>query len=136
MDAQLKAAKPPIREFLRTAYSDERLAMLLAHAQEGKLSYMSCCCLIGIPTANHALKEVLQGGDHIIKSRALPGGMEAEKAFYALIGGLATPKASLEVGDHARRLRLIPMVKAEMRRRSRLRAQTVAEREGGLCGAA
>ena len=141
MDAQLKAstlqeAKRAIRAFLQIAYSDEKLAMLLAHAQGGKLSYASCCCLIGIPTANHALKGVFGSGEHLIDGRALPGSAAAERAFSTLFMGLATMESTVGARDHARRLRLIPMVKAEMRRRSRLRAQTVAEREGGLCGAA
>jgi hypothetical protein len=49
-----------IVKFLQTAYTDEKLAALLAHAQDGKLAYRSCCCLIGFPSANHsALGETL-----------------------------------------------------------------------------
>lgn len=52
----LKEAKGHIRAFMRNHYTDERLAMLLAHARDGKLAYVTCCCFVGIPTADHALR--------------------------------------------------------------------------------
>ncbi len=50
-----KETKQIIRDFMKTNYSDERLAMLLAHAQSGKLAFNSCCCFVGVSTAQHAL---------------------------------------------------------------------------------
>lgn len=51
-----------IKLFLQQYYTDEQLAALLAHCQDGKFSFHSCCCLIGIPTADHALVGECNGG--------------------------------------------------------------------------
>lgn len=101
-----------ISSFLQTAYSDEKLAMLLAHAQDGKLVYDSCCCFIGIPTADHPLQSLGgEGADHYSLARELPNAYEAERAFI-LLGTSADP-------DAERRERLIPLILAELDRRSR-----------------
>jgi hypothetical protein len=107
-NVQFKQSKQAIRNFMQLHYTDERLAQLLAHAQEGKLSFMSCCCFIAIPTANHALRQRGETGGHLLIARTLPGAIEAELAFMSL-------------GQDTRRRRiLIPMVRAEMRRRERV----------------
>lgn len=123
MNAELKAGKQAIRGFMQVNYSDERLAMLLAHARDGKLLYVSCCCFIGIATADHALKS---SGDeeawwHYEQAQRLTLAAEAEEAFYrmGLIGG------DCFTFNQRRIRRLIPIVKAEMRRRERGRALTV-----------
>jgi hypothetical protein len=116
MDQDLKENKQTIRAFMREHYTDERLAMLLAHAQSGRLAYMSCCCFIGIPTADHALQGESGGiystTRHYIRAAILPLAREAESAYCNL--------AECE-GDQQRIRRLIPIIKAEMRRRERLR---------------
>lgn len=106
--------KQPIRAFMREHYTDERLAQLLAHAQEGKLAYYSCCCFIGVATANHALrlKDVrVHHNEHYERAQLLSGSRDAEYAFL-LIGHT----------DAQRRRLLIPMIRAEMKRRDTLRA--------------
>lgn len=107
----IKEAKTHLRAFMRRHYTDERLAMLLAHAQEGKLHYYSCCCFVGIPTADHALQDTLYASHHYLGAvMGLPGAVIAQYAFYVLA-----------VDDVGRRRILIPIIKAEMRRRARMR---------------
>ena len=79
-----------IANFLRRpedggAYTDHQLAALLAHAEDGKLVHYSCCCLIGIPTADHALKGRHRPlGAHFVEALRLPGAAEANPAFACL----------------------------------------------------
>lgn len=131
-----KPNKLPIRAFF-THYNDEKLAALLAHAQSGKLSYSSCCCFVGSATSNHALQGRLLPPQmlsyridgisvlisppvqHLLDARSLSGAVEAEQGFF----DLAVSKVAS--GDHdqndaLRRRRLIPMIKAEMKRREKL----------------
>lgn len=101
-----------ISSFLQTAYTDERLAALLAHAQDGKLSYWSCCCFIGIPTAVHALRGHMGSVTasmmpHYEEACEMPNAEEAEGAFLE-IGGADNPSL------------IIPFVIAEMERRASL----------------
>lgn len=112
----MRELKKPIRSFMREHYTDERLAMLLAHARDGKLDYTACCCFIGIVTANHALTEKwTHGGDrtvpHLAAARHLVGAYDAEESFFQF--GPGNPEK--------RRRILIPMIRAEMRRREGLR---------------
>lgn len=77
--------KQHIRAFMQAHYTDERLAMLLAHARDGKLSYISCCCFIGIANADHALRgRSDEGGSHLRDARMYPGAIAAEGSFLHL----------------------------------------------------
>jgi len=100
-----------ISRFLERNYSDEQLAALLAHAESDRLSYNSCCCLVGISAATHALRGEheydFDGDAHLERGRQLPWAKEAEFEF-ALLGP-----------DGTRRRILIPLVLAEMERRER-----------------
>ena len=121
-----KACKAYIRYFLQRNYSDERLAMLLAHAQSGRLVYESCCCFIGVATANHgalAGEGEMRHMNHLSDALALPGAVNAELA-YRYLPGLTT--GQLEA-DEIRRRRLIPMIRAEIWRRDQLAQQRRAE---------
>lgn len=123
--------KKHIRAFF-VHYTDERLAALLAHAQDGKLSYLSCCCFIGVATADHALYgersseflehlngfELISPEPHYDRAQELPGASAAEEAFAALVQNLAC--ATQAQADTITRRILIPMIRAEMRRRDRL----------------
>lgn len=125
-DQQIR--KGHIRAFMQAHYTDERLAQLLCHAKDGKLAYNSCCCFIGIPTANHPLqpayKQQLEdvggfvcGTIHSRWSRLhLMGAAMAEKAFQ-----------NIGFGDESMRRILIPMVRAEMKRRELLRQPAAVE---------
>jgi len=125
---ELKLCKRAIRVFLRTAYTDERLAWLLAHARSGRLVYYSCCCLVGVTTAEHPLAGrispvELRNSGHYALARTLLGASEAERDFYHL--GLIAKQGRLS-SDELRRRRLIPMVLAEQRRRSQVSARALA----------
>lgn len=101
-----------ISSFLQTAYTDAQLAALLAHAQDGKFSYMSCCCFIGITTADHALRGEMGSvtasmEPHYEKAHDIPNAEKAEDAFI-LIGAADDPSL------------IIPFVLAELDRRASL----------------
>lgn len=115
----IKEAKPYLRAFMRANYSDERLAWLLAHARSGKLAYNSCCCFIGVATADHALRDLLSTGlgAHLAYARELPGSACAELAYAHLSGC-----EDIATADAERQRIIIPMILAEMRRRERSRA--------------
>lgn len=131
MDQELKECKQIIRGFMREHYSDERLAMLLAHAQSGRLAYHSCCCFIGVVTADHALRSQVSSAananylglaraNHLGLARTtLRGAFEAEAAFLNL-------SVNFYGGDPQRIRRLIPIIKAEIRRRDRERQAIAA----------
>ncbi len=117
--------KQYIRAFMRAHYTDERLAQLLAHAEDEKLSYTSCCCFIGIVTADHALRSDHRASmwdagpqDHYRRAQKLDFERRAENAYQGL--------ASLE-GDPKRRRILIPIIRAEMRRRALTRQEVGAD---------
>jgi hypothetical protein len=105
-----------IVKFLQTAYSDEKLAALLAHAQDGKLAFCSCCCFIGVADSIHAL----QG--HGLRADVFENHPQ-RKAFRSTIVGKAAEFEFHGIGqnDAERRERLIPLILAEMERRELLR---------------
>ena len=122
MNSVLKIARQDIRAFL-AHFTDERLAALLAHAQDSKLAFYSCCCLVGAATADHALQgrknswgERENREPHYVRALDLPGSDEAEWAFgYGLLAGARVWSEASR--DALRRRRLIPILKAELRRR-------------------
>lgn len=68
-----------------------------------------------LPTADHALSSVVVGGSaHYSQARSLPGARAAEAAFLRLA----------IKSDIGRRRVLIPMIRAEMKRRAKIRVQT------------
>jgi hypothetical protein len=132
MDLQLRRSKQAIRQFLRTAYTDERLTWLLAHARSHRLAYQSCCCLIGIATADHPLKAKADvneaSASHYHFARRFVGAREAEQAYWELgyLGGSRSTASS----DELRRRRLIPVILREMRRRHQATAVAMSEASG------
>ncbi len=116
--------KTAIRAFMQRNYTDERLAQLLAHARDGKLAYFSCCCFIGVATADHALRgdfgdpfagfETPGDNPHYPAAKQLPGAIAAEFAFQSL--------STCDYDDSMRRRILIPIIRAEMRRREKIRS--------------
>ncbi len=131
MDKRLQRNKQILRSWLRTQYSDAKLVELLGHAQSGLLAYHSCCCFIGIVTANHPLRGhmtlyQMDMGLHYRAAQRLPGALEAEDAYYEL----AAPFESGREGIRQRRI--IPIVKAEIRRRISQRAEENKENDGVL----
>lgn len=119
MNAELKKNKAIIRSFMVANYTDAKLAQLLDHARAGKLAYVSCCCFIGVATADHELKlahprtyEVESQWKHYVNARWLQGSSDAEAAYRDL-----NDQDEMSDADLLRRLRLIPMILAEIRRR-------------------
>lgn len=128
---RMQELKKPIREFMQKHYTDERLAQLLAHAQDGKLSYWSCCCFIGVATADHALMD----GDvhhwdqsHYSVATELSGARKAE-LNYCLIGSHLIGPMVTGARDAYRIKILIPMIRAEMKRRDALASKPIATEE-------
>ncbi len=128
-----KECKAAIRTFMRAHYTDERLAWLLAHARAGRLAYDSCCCFVGISTwpGDHAfaLKGQRSGNinpTHNVDGKLMEGGREADSAYGWIGVHLATGD---KIQDERRRQFLIPMIRAEMKRRERA---LIAQTEGAL----
>lgn len=126
--------KKPIREWLKK-FDDQRLASLLAHAQDGNLAFNSCCCLIGMYNAplNMAFvadrasnpgwfREPKHQGHplcHHEHVRELFGAQAqiVENAFRDLaFHPSPLPRGNAEQDARRRRI-LIPMIRAEMRYR-------------------
>lgn len=127
-DQQIR--KHAIRAFMRAHYTDERLAWLLAHARAGKLMYTSCCCFIGIATADHALRaehrcvsrqNENKKRDHLNDAELLHGAAEADDAYLELWLDRRNKSVAVGAPDVIRRRILIPMIRAEMRRRAWVR---------------
>ncbi len=120
--------KQQIRNFLRTpVWTDEKLCQLLAHA-ESKLSFNSCCCLIGVATADHALRGATHNwrADHYHKATNLPLALEAQHAFFHL----PNSPLSMQPSDDATRNRILrPIIKAELRRRELARKTNIESEE-------
>jgi hypothetical protein len=112
MNQALRENKRIIRAFMRDQYTDARLAQLLDHARDGQLAYNSCCCFIGITTADHELAGAgnYTGWEHYGKASCLPYAYLAERAFNILGRGNSNER---------RRALIIPLIKAEIRRRMR-----------------
>ncbi len=121
VDVQLRRGKRAIRQYLRTAYTEERLVWLLAHARNGKLTYQSCCCLIGVATADHPLRANADvneaSGAHYHLARKFLGAREAEQAYWEL--GYIGASRFVASSDELRRRRLVPMILSEIRQRER-----------------
>lgn len=117
-----KSNEQIISEFLQSAYSDEKLAALLAHAEDGKLSYDSCCCLVGIPAAEHALMGLNEWCDNDDHCGSLTREQEAAELAFCGLGIPAGVWGDEQAEDSARRVNLIPLIKAEMQRRERERS--------------
>lgn len=116
MNLEYRKNKQAIRSFMQNHYSDERLTALLAHAKDGKLVFASCCCFVGAATADHALRgrtNDFEYQSHYKNAQRLEGAFAAEVGYYAL-----GPE------DESLRLRiLIPIIRAEMKRRDASRKQ-------------
>ena len=118
MNRSLRENKQNIRKFISMHYTDQRLAEVLAHAQDGKLNLRSCCCLIGAATATHPLQESYADSDvwgecatsHYTYSTSLEGALAAEVAFY-----------NIGFDSDVRRRMLIPILRAEQKRREKLK---------------
>ena len=117
-----------LQNYFRTAYSYQDLVDVLAHAEDGKLSYTSCSCIVAAPTANHGLLGVGEYCElrleHLEAARALPYALAAEEEF----NNLGNPRDGLTPwSDELRRQRVIPLIRAEILRRDGLKAQSTVQ---------
>jgi hypothetical protein len=104
-------------QFLSESYTDQQLAALLAHAQDGKLSFCSCCCLIGITNAPHALRGYIPEFE---QGCVLPPGSthhQAVRMLSELAADTEQEFAALGTSDEERRAAIIPLIEAEIQRR-------------------
>jgi hypothetical protein len=132
MNNRLGELKKAIRGFFPN-YTTERLTAYLAHAQDGKVFYSSCCCFIGGATADHALQSRCDTNEysHYQLAKSLPGADRAEAAFF----DLGRPGYKHPIGidglkdDPQRRRVLIPMIKAELWRRAKRAEMTEDQHE-------
>lgn len=121
MDSELKRCKQALRILLRTAYSDERLGLLLADLRNGEVDFRSCYCLVGAVTLRRASLGKSTGRPfskmyQYPRAIMLLSARKAEWALYRL-GFIRRPWKF--TSDELRGRRLAPMVRAEIRRRSR-----------------
>lgn len=126
----------PLRAFLQAHYSDEKLAALLAHAEDGKLVYESCCCFVGIATADHALhvkNEFYFTEEHYSQALALPGGASADLAYCLLVKEMNIFfNINKKERNKYRRQQIIPLIREEMARREALRNVVEVESQCAL----
>jgi len=104
------------------AYTDEKLIALLAHTEDGKLSYWSCCCFAGLPSAIHALRSYnREDMDQEFNAGHLWDPEDSKTdALWVVMSGVF---GLLAATDEERRAKLIPFIYAEIFRRELLRAQ-------------
>ena len=123
MDSELKRCKRALRILLRTAYSGERLNLLLAHSRSGQVDIRSCCnfgVAHGHASPRKSTPRPFSKVYHYPRVMMLKVAGEAEWALYRL-GFIRRPWKF--TSDELRVRRLAPMVRAEIRRRSRPQRQ-------------
>lgn len=121
----LKEAKGHVRDFLQKQYSDENLVKLLDHCRAGKFQFASCCCFVGIVTADHELmseENYYHSCGHYLKAQHLVGALDGERGARVL--GFTKEeirsKQPMGYGDNQLRTRLlIPLAMAEIKRRQK-----------------
>ncbi len=123
-------AKKTARAFLREQYSDTNLTKALDHMRAGNFSFTSCCCFIGLVTADHALRNytMIWQVNHYYAAKCRPGADAAEAA----VAVLGRKSQSAAIYDDLLRRRLIPMILFEIKRRGlhvRMEAHRVVELE-------
>lgn len=114
-----------IVQFLQNVPTDAELVAILAHAEDNKLAYGCCTCLISSPGAPHVLVGdawYCEGAEeHLKQARIQPFAEAAEKEFL----WLGDPGGGLPYNNEMRRERVIPLLRAEIQRREQSRAQSV-----------
>lgn len=98
-----------IIQYMRDAYSDEKLLALLEHTKSGKLVYLSCCCFAHFPAAPPNHKPV---SGKAFSTRFAHYGGNRERSFKA-----DSAFNVLASSDAKRRAKLLPLIKAEIKRR-------------------
>ncbi len=132
MNAELKSAKQDIRKFIQHQYTDEKLASVYAFNQDKNMEFMNCCsCLMGVTLSdelhtrcNERISDLSNSKfSHYRKAQLLPFAWEAE-CSYARMGYKLGSVYGLMQWDLTtlRRIRLSAILRAEIRRRDRIKA--------------
>lgn len=100
-----------IINYLREAYSNEKLLALLEHTESGKLAFFSCCCFEGIPSALHPLRGQ-NISEHTAHWNRPKFNSKVSDAFNRL-----SKQDREDLADAERRAALLPLIKAEIKRR-------------------
>lgn len=124
MNQKLKQAYRSLREFIAT-WPESRVIEAYAFNKEGKMIYNhGCRCVRGLAEAETLHVERCEG-DHYHKANSQLA-YTAEVAYY-VIGLTAFPPPPGTLGDDGlRQRRMSPILRAEMRRRFRLRQVEVS----------
>jgi hypothetical protein len=135
--SELRKSKQVVREWVRANFSDEKLACVAAFNADGKMSFRDPCgCLMGVTYSGHLHTGHDCDREHYWRARRqdlsqtrrfaalFPTSRigKAEKAYSFL--GFSNKYSSCFGDDQVRRRRFGAMLRAEMRRRDRLRSMT------------
>lgn len=129
MNAELKRNKQEIRNWIKQ-WDDQRLAHVYCHNRDGKMRLMDPCgCILGVTLAGtvHARWESECGHKHYEQAKNLPGADAVENAYQDLAS-----VAGVSQGDIFRCLRMSPILRAELRRRDRIRASKMVESQDAV----
>lgn len=149
LQSQLRESKQQIRSFIRANWDDQKLHDVYAFNADGKMSYFSGCnCLMGVTLSNklhHRMCDEVkllvscwdlvtgtylpQFGSHYSRAHALPDAKNAERAYHNLGHGSVVSLYGEEspysmASDGRRKRRLSAILRAEIKRRSRLNPVT------------
>lgn len=121
MNLKLREIKGVLRAFVVAHYSTERILQTIDHIRSGQMVYCSCCCFSGIATADHPLcgVNIAWSSSHYKKSQELAGADLAEQMYYQLCDPNPIPIEDFNDDQSVRDRRLLPILLAELRRRSR-----------------
>ena len=131
---ELRSSKQVVREWVRGNFSDEKLAGVAAFNADGKMTFRNPCgCLMGVTYSDRLHVDQECNRKHYWRARRqdlsqtrrlaawFPASRigKAEKAYNFL--GLSAALNSCFGDDELRRRRFSAILRAEMRRRERLR---------------
>jgi len=131
---ELRSSKQVVREWVRGNFSDEKLASVAAFNADGKMTFRNPCgCLMGVTYSDRLHVDQECNRKHYWRARRqdlsqtrrlaawFPASRigKAEKAYNFL--GLSAALNSCFGDDELRRRRFSAILRAEMRRRERLR---------------
>ena len=105
MDRTLKQSKKGMRQFMRANYKDEHLISAIDRCRAGSLQFNDCDCFIG----HVCVERGVTAQYWLQRARLLPYAVEGENGYQRLADN-----------DGKRQRRLLPMLRAEIRRRARL----------------
>jgi hypothetical protein len=133
-EKELRKSKQIVRAWVRANFSDQKLASVAAFNSDGKMSFRNPCgCLMGVTYSEHLHTGQGCNREHYWTARHQDLSQtrrfaaffsasrigKAEKAYNFL--GFSPMYNSCFGDDHVRRRRFAAILRAEMRRRERLR---------------